>query len=676
MGPRLKSIRLKRIAITDNLSLIQSHDLQPDLGCMALIQMKKELVLIGLEPRFQWNEIFALLEPLGSYRRLSTIFLLEHHPFAHEMIEQLADFSILPNLYVPRQPGIVYEPEAVPSHLHYMDPGAPVVTLDDEYEFEWIASPFILSPEAMMIIEKKHRWLFSNRLFDLSPHASLSSSDSSTSVIEHMKRLIPSSLFLHPLIETCRSLPVDLVLTRQGIVYPSPIWQELLDLAGRTFFYNNTRTGKGSNDCLPYRECIQQVIQKLREVFGDSPTRDVLAHSSLPLSADQLGLSPTAMVSHASWHHLFETIYLQKGEKWLNLCEPMVRKIEAVECVEKPSIYASLLIEAKQTAEMLDDTNVDLKRQLSDLSDRFKQTEDRLTKDTLTGRYNELFLNEYLIGEIQKIRADEGVNDDLVLIGITIDNLMSINTKYTKEIGDETLINTSYLLEQLRPQEDMIFKRNGPGFFWLHRESTPQSGDRLSSEIQAEIAKSDWFIEPITVSLALVRLSEFATTLSIAESGTEFLKVAKSRCELLASKGPSALINQKTKIEKPQNGTILIVDDEPIQCKLLSAFFLKANYLVDVASDGVSALEKAKITTYDAIIAAKNLPKMDGLSLKNQLNENASTANVFFLLTTFKKTPDTILRANRFNVDIVMEKPLIFDELQGLISRHARRQGK
>jgi len=44
-------------------------------------------------------------------------------------------------------------------------------------------------------------------------------------------------------------------------------------------------------------------------------------------------------------------------------------------------------------------------------------------------------------------------------------------------------------------------------------------------------------------------------------------------------------------------------------------------------------------------------------------------------LTTFKKTPDTILSANRFNVDSVMEKPLIFDELLGQISRHARRKG-
>ncbi|NLF48622.1 MAG: response regulator transcription factor, partial [Acholeplasmataceae bacterium] len=101
----------------------------------------------------------------------------------------------------------------------------------------------------------------------------------------------------------------------------------------------------------------------------------------------------------------------------------------------------------------------------------------------------------------------------------------------------------------------------------------------------------------------------------------------------------------------------------------------KANYLVDVASDGIEALEKAKSMPYDAIIAKKNLPKLDGLSLKNKLNDIATTANQYFILTTFKKTPDTILSANRFNVDSVMEKPLIFDELLGQISRHARRKG-
>jgi two-component system response regulator AtoC len=150
------------------------------------------------------------------------------------------------------------------------------------------------------------------------------------------------------------------------------------------------------------------------------------------------------------------------------------------------------------------------------------------------------------------------------------------------------------------------------------------------------------------------------------------LKTVKSRLELLYAKGPNSLVNDQTKEENSQHGTILIVDDEQIQRKLLSAYFFKANFLVETAQDGIEALEIAQTKSLDAIIAAKNLPKLDGLSLKNQLNEMAHTANILFILTTYRKTPDTILRANRFNVDHVLEKPLIFEEILGLIGRHQR----
>ena len=675
MGIRQKSIRLKRSDITNNLWLIHSVESRSDLEAMALIQLDKELVLLGLESRFDWNDIFALLEPLGSYSRLSTIFLLESHPACMEMIDQLKDYSFHPNVYLPYPSWQIGKSEEHPSYLHFYDQGTPSITREKDYEFEWIQSPFITTPDSCMIYDKRHRWLFSNRLFDQSPQP-LESVKDMMSLINLLKQQVPSSLFLHPIIEKCRPYPVDLVLTKHGQVYSPATWQELLDLAGSTFFYNNAKVVKGPFDSgLPYRECIHQVIQKLREVFGDTETKEVLTHSTLPLATDSFNLTTSGFVSHASWHHLFETIYLIKGEKWLNICEPMIQKIEAVEGIEKPSIYSSLIIQAKRTADALGDTNIELKRQLSDLNERFIQTEMRLTKDGLTGLYNELFLMEYLRGEVKKIIQEPDAHQDLCLIGITIDNLMNINTKYTKEIGDETLINATYLLEQIRTQEDMLFKRNGPGFFWLHLETISNKGDQLASEIQSRIAKSDLFIEPITVSLAIVRLSEFSIDSGGDECCIQMMKVVKTRLELLYSKGPNALINQMTKIDHPQNGSILIVDDEEIQRKLLSAYFLKANYLVDVASDGIEALEKAKSMPYDAIIAKKNLPKLDGLSLKNKLNDIATTANQYFILTTFKKTPDTILSANRFNVDSVMEKPLIFDELLGQISRHARRKG-
>jgi DNA-binding response OmpR family regulator len=81
-------------------------------------------------------------------------------------------------------------------------------------------------------------------------------------------------------------------------------------------------------------------------------------------------------------------------------------------------------------------------------------------------------------------------------------------------------------------------------------------------------------------------------------------------------------------------------------------------------------LEIASTVKFDAFVVAKNLPKIDGLSLKNHFNDLSLTANTYFILTTYNKNPEIIIRANRFKIDFVMQKPVIIEEVFGLIQRH------
>src|SRR5499426_4134897 len=70
---------------------------------------------------------------------------------------------------------------------------------------------------------------------------------------------------------------------------------------------------------------------------------------------------------------------------------------------------------------------------------------------------------------------------------------------------------------------------------------------------------------------------------------------------------------------RPAPGTarprVLVVDDEASIRDLLSKTLALAEYDVDVASDGRSALERIRIYQYDLLIADLKMPGIDGLAV-------------------------------------------------------------
>ena len=71
--------------------------------------------------------------------------------------------------------------------------------------------------------------------------------------------------------------------------------------------------------------------------------------------------------------------------------------------------------------------------------------------------------------------------------------------------------------------------------------------------------------------------------------------------------------------------TILVVDDEDRIRRLLKMYLERENFIIDEASDGEEALEKALEKDYDLILLDLMMPKMDGLEVAKQLREKKTT---------------------------------------------------
>lgn len=87
---------------------------------------------------------------------------------------------------------------------------------------------------------------------------------------------------------------------------------------------------------------------------------------------------------------------------------------------------------------------------------------------------------------------------------------------------------------------------------------------------------------------------------------------------------------------------ILVVDDNPVQLKLLKTLLGQAGFVVSSAEDGVSALEQALRSPPDAIVSDVLMPRMDGfrLSLSVRLHPQLAGTRVVLISAAYTDEAD------------------------------------
>ncbi len=112
------------------------------------------------------------------------------------------------------------------------------------------------------------------------------------------------------------------------------------------------------------------------------------------------------------------------------------------------------------------------------------------------------------------------------------------------------------------------------------------------------------------------------------------------------------------------NERVLLVDDEKEFTDTLSERMTIRDIEVDTASSGAEALEKAKKTTYDAIVLDLSMPGMDGMeTLKRLLEDNP---DLQIILLTGHASLEKSVEAVKMGAMDFLEKPA---EIQQLLEK-------
>jgi diguanylate cyclase (GGDEF)-like protein len=533
---------------------------------------------------------------------------------------------------------------------------------------DFIPAPFLPSPGSFITYDETAKLVFTGALFS---HFTETSSSVSTGVLlkEYHEKFLPSSDFIRPIISKIVRKPIEYILPAYGNAIFADNVQVALDVLRSLEFYNSNLVVQRvavKNREYNHEILVNQVLAKLVTAYGLHAVIHFFQNTDIRLNPISGELSQHELTGYRLWNRVFDLIFLAKGQEGLILLEAMVNKFVKLYNVKKPPIYRSRMATTIQKLEALGDEKAVLETEITSLKSNLTQVNDQNSRDPLTGFLNEESARLYIAALIQKNAPSAA---DVGMLYIEVENIKQINSMHSKETGDETLRNLGYLIADIKSPSVAVFKRNGPGFVCVHDNPSIDELTQCVKGLRQAVAEAEVFVEPVDVTIGGIRLSEISEAEINGAPVDAMFRQAEKRLGLARKKGGFLVTADFDREIAMQSGKVLLIDADEIAERLFRTAFAIENFDVIVAKDGLDGLKKLEEHQIDAIIAERMLVKLDGLGVKTRLNQMPGYDSIPFILTTFQKNQELILRANRLKIDFVVQKPLIVDEIVGIVLR-------
>ncbi|HRJ43232.1 MAG: response regulator [Caldilineaceae bacterium] len=82
------------------------------------------------------------------------------------------------------------------------------------------------------------------------------------------------------------------------------------------------------------------------------------------------------------------------------------------------------------------------------------------------------------------------------------------------------------------------------------------------------------------------------------------------------------------------SGYVLVVDDEPLLCRMVSAMLMRAGYDTQTATNGRDALQRITQRLPDIVTLDVMMPDMSGIEVARQMRSNPQTAGIPIIFVT------------------------------------------
>jgi len=126
---------------------------------------------------------------------------------------------------------------------------------------------------------------------------------------------------------------------------------------------------------------------------------------------------------------------------------------------------------------------------------------------------------------------------------------------------------------------------------------------------------------------------------------------------------------------KPKHFSLLIVDDDEMNCDMLNRCLQKQGYTVIIASGGKEALSLTQKHKFDLILLDIIMPDVDGIEVLKSLRREHSLVDLPIIMVSGKHTNKDMVNALSLGANDYVQKPIQFDVLLARIEMLLLRKG-
>ena len=268
--------------------------------------------------------------------------------------------------------------------------------------------------------------------------------------------------------------------------------------------------------------------------------------------------------------------------------------------------------------------------------------------DSLTGLFNHGFFRTSLDREAKRA---ERHGETFAVALIDVDSFSHYNQRHGSLQGDRALKEISGLIIENIRQADLAARYSGDVFAAILTKSDSHTASVAMERIrQAVETRSDTLP---TVSIGLASYPNDGTDdASLIALAQEALSKAK-----VSGKNRAYFFERKRELIPDSLPTVLVVDDEARNVKLLEALLRPLNYEVIKASDGKQAMSIINKMDVDLVLLDIMMPEMDGYEVCRRLKGSEATRLIPVVMVTALDDLESKVKGIEAGADDFLTKP-------------------
>lgn len=636
-----------------------------------LMQVGDVFILFDLVPLHKWDLLHLAIDKYCKIEDIKYIVL---------SYMTMSTMNVLIDLIDEGFQGVILTNHAFARQIENAQINIKVIYIDDIKDKFYIGindylafypMAFVPLPHMFMTYSSVNKAFFSSVLLSSYYYHDASITNLKKNIFLFHKENVPSSEYIKTHLKFIKQSSPNYIYPLFGYIIEKEDIEDIIDYMIQHDFYNTYLfTDKDQiEQKINYQEIINHMLTHLSSYFTKADIYEAFIGSPFHLNQDPIELKKSTLDDFKLYHGFFEYIYTKKGMLWLSILEPIIHVYVKTYHIELPTIFKSKIVQSTIEKEHMIEEKLSIESKMKTMQDEMYRIKEQTLRCPITNLYKQEVLSEMLKDSYNTIKDLKG---EILLI--QLDQIVDFNHRYGKQIGDESIRNLAYVIEQIKKPHQLLFKHRGPGILLYDQEFSHEQMVEMIKTIRNEIKDSILFIEKSTVTISNVLLSEMNRIEDHEMRIQKFLEILERRMAIL-----SFGVDQKhIQINSDQNeiidGKILLVDEDEMNRNMLFRIFKRMNFETLLATSVKEALDLVNSYQVDIIISEINLSKIDGFQLKQKLNESEQFQKIPFIMVSHNKTLENIKRGNILDVDLILEKPIIPDELIGHIKRYKERK--